>query len=82
DRYKEDPMYTTILEHPKEYKNFSISNGLIFLQLQDQKVLCITDIQINGRSTQEITIANAHLLLVHLGPQKTLDLLRDHVWWK
>ena len=27
-------------------------------------------------------ISKAHSLLAHLGANKTLDYLRDHVWWK
>ncbi|TFK46267.1 hypothetical protein OE88DRAFT_1638506, partial [Heliocybe sulcata] len=82
DRYKEDPMFNSILEKPKDYKNFSVSNGLIYLLLQGRRVLCLPDVKHNDRSVREIAISNPHMLLAHLGAQKTLDLLRDHVWWK
>lgn len=37
---------------------------------------------IQGRSAREIVISEAHSMLAHLGANKTLDYLRDHVWWK
>ena len=30
----------------------------------------------------EMIISEAHSLLAHLGVNKTLNYLRDHVWWK
>lgn len=45
-------------------------------------VLCIPKGIVNGRSTREIVISEAHSLLAHLGAGKTLDYLRDHVYWK
>ena len=37
---------------------------------------------INGRNIHEIIISEAHSVLAHLGANKTLNYLRDHVWWK
>ncbi|TFK49808.1 hypothetical protein OE88DRAFT_1632633, partial [Heliocybe sulcata] len=82
NKYSEDAFFKDILHRPKEYKNFLIDKGLIYLQLQDILVLCVPDVIVNERSVREIAISNAHVLLAHLGPQKTLDLLRDHVWWR
>ncbi|TFK49446.1 hypothetical protein OE88DRAFT_1633343, partial [Heliocybe sulcata] len=82
NKYSEDAFFKDILHRPKEYKNFLIDKGLIYLQLQDILVLCVPDVIVNERSVREIAISNTHVLLAHLGPQKTLDLLRDHVWWR
>ncbi|KZT22471.1 hypothetical protein NEOLEDRAFT_1071534, partial [Neolentinus lepideus HHB14362 ss-1] len=82
NKYDEDPMFNAILKEPKGFKNFNVEGGLVFLRLQDRRVLCIPDITYNGRNVREVVISNAHILLAHLGAQKTLDLLRDHVWWK
>ncbi|KAJ3911558.1 hypothetical protein F5877DRAFT_55200, partial [Lentinula edodes] len=81
-RYKEDPLFKKILESPKDYHNFEVINDLIYLKQRETRVLCIPRIIINGRSIQEIITAEAHSLLAHLGASKTLDYLRDHVWWK
>ena len=46
-------------------------------------MLCIpSKILINERSVRELVISEAHSMLAHLGANKTLDYLRDHVWWK
>ena len=37
---------------------------------------------VKGHSTQEIIISEAHSMLAHLGANKTLDYMHDHVWWK
>ncbi|KZT29438.1 hypothetical protein NEOLEDRAFT_1050149, partial [Neolentinus lepideus HHB14362 ss-1] len=77
-RYSEDPWFKDILENPREYKNFIVEKGLSSIK----NLQCIPDVQINGRSAQEVAISNAHTLLAHLGSHKTLELLRDHFWWK
>lgn len=82
NRYKEDPFFNRIVTTPKEFKNFSMENGLIYLQEHGQKILCIPKVIIHGRSAPEIAISEAHSLLAHLGAHKTLTYLREHVWWK
>ncbi|KZT28187.1 hypothetical protein NEOLEDRAFT_1059010, partial [Neolentinus lepideus HHB14362 ss-1] len=82
NRYKEDPWFKQILEHSREYKNFDITEGLVYLRSDEHRLLCIPDIRVNGRSAREIVISHAHSLLAHLGYHKTLEFLRDHVWWK
>ncbi|OBZ66490.1 Transposon Ty3-I Gag-Pol polyprotein [Grifola frondosa] len=82
DRYVEDKFFKDILNNPKHFKNFHINDGLVFIKDRQQELLCIPQILVNGRSAREIVITHAHSLLAHLGPYKTLGLLRDHVWWK
>ena len=48
----------------------------------DKRVLCIPKVLINGRSAREIVISEAHSILAHLGLNKTLDYLKDYIWWK
>ncbi|KAI0328359.1 hypothetical protein GY45DRAFT_1224631, partial [Cubamyces sp. BRFM 1775] len=82
ERYKEDPFYQDILTNPKHHKNFDVRDGLVLLKDRGRELLCVPNVLLNGRNVREIVIAHAHSLLAHLGPHKTLDLLRDHVWWK
>lgn len=83
-RFHEDVFFKAILDNPKYYKNFMVigKTDLILIREHDKHLLCIPDIQVNGRSAREIVILHAHSLLAHLGAYKTLGLLRDHVWWK
>ncbi|KAJ3572854.1 hypothetical protein NP233_g2799 [Leucocoprinus birnbaumii] len=81
-KYTQDSMFKIIITRPKEYKNFDIENGLIFLKQSGSKLPCIPNIIIDGRNVREIVISETHSLLAHLGSRKTLAYLRDHVWWK
>ncbi|RPD57527.1 hypothetical protein L227DRAFT_472100, partial [Lentinus tigrinus ALCF2SS1-6] len=82
DRYGEDPFFALILEAPKQYKNFVVEGGLVFIRDARKRLLCVPKILVSGRSAREIVIRHAHSLLAHLGAHRTLCLLRDHLWWK
>ena len=81
-KYIGDPVFRVILEKPDEFRNFEIKDQLIYLKSNDHRVLCIPRILIQGRNAREIIISEAHSTLAHLGAYKTLDYLRDNVWWK
>lgn len=81
-RYSEDPLFKLVLEKPAAYKNFEVSNGLIFLKQKDVHILCIPDIAVGERHIREMLISHAHSILAHLGPRKTITYLRDNVWWR
>jgi len=82
NKYQLDKFYAKIVEKPKEFRNFEVDNGLIYLKERNKRVLCIPKINIQDRNAREIVISEAHSLLAHLGASKTLDYLRDQVWWK
>ncbi|KAG9227856.1 hypothetical protein CCMSSC00406_0008678 [Pleurotus cornucopiae] len=81
-RYLEDPLFKAIVDKPKDFRNFKVSDGLIYLNEKERTVLCIPRITHEGRNLREIVIAEAHSLLAHLSTNKTVDYLRDSVWWK
>ena len=81
-QYNQDPAFQPIIAQPKDFRNFEVDGQLIYLKRQGGRVLCIPKIVINGRNAREIVISEAHSMLAHLGAGKTLDYLRDHVWWK
>jgi len=81
-RYVEDPFFDLILRNPRDYKNFEVSNGLVFLRDKERRLLCIPDVMVGPRRLREILISHAHSILAHLGPRKTITYLRDNVWWK
>ncbi len=82
DRYSEDNFFKMVEDNPAAYKNFDVSNGLIFLKSNGNLTLCIPDIKIGERRIREMVISHAHSALAHLGPSKTTTYLRDSVWWK
>ena len=81
-KYELDSAFQPIIAKPKDFRNFEVNDQLIYLKTAERKVLCIPKIVIQGRSAREIVISEAHSMLAHLGASKTLDYLRDHVWWK
>ncbi len=82
NRYSEDPFFSEIIQKPKHFKNFEVADGLVFLHDNNQQLLCIPHVIIRGRNVREVVISHAHSLLAHLGGRKTVDLLRNHIWWK
>jgi len=81
-KYGLDPAFQSIIKNPGDFSNFEVSDQIVYLKQSDKHVLCIPKTLIQGRSAREIVIAEAHSLLAHLGASKTLDYLRDNVWWK
>jgi hypothetical protein len=81
-RYGDDPFFKNILESPKSFRNFEVEDGAIYLKQEDVRLLCIPALVHQGRNLREIIVSEAHSILAHLGVRKTLDYLRDHVWWK
>ena len=74
-KYTDDPLFKTIIDKPREYKNFLVENGLVYLKSQGHKLLCIPNILIGKRTAREIVLTEAHSLLAHLGANKTLDYI-------
>ncbi|TEB32912.1 hypothetical protein FA13DRAFT_1599527, partial [Coprinellus micaceus] len=81
-RYGQDGFFSTIIERPKEYRNFRVEGGYIYQQDENRRALCIPRIVVDRRSVREMVINEAHSVLAHLGARKTIAYLRDHVWWK
>ncbi|KIL54962.1 hypothetical protein M378DRAFT_35238, partial [Amanita muscaria Koide BX008] len=79
--YKEDPFFRSVLSKLTEYADFREERGLVYKHMGDAEVLCIPDISVNERRTREVIITHVHSLLAHLGHKKTLQVLREEVWW-
>jgi len=81
-QYKEDPFFQKILDTPKVFKNFSLTeDGFIRLKLPNRIVVCIPDIKIGEWTLREMVIDQAHSLLAHLGAKKMVSYLHEYVWW-
>jgi len=81
-KYRLDPAFQSIIKNPGDFRNFEVSDQIVYLKQSDKCMLCIPKTLKQGRSAREIVIAEAHSLLAHLGASKTLDYLQDNVWWK
>lgn len=84
EHYAKDPVFRAVQENPKSYRNFEVDvkTKLMFMKQHERRVLCVPNAIVNGRSVREILISEAHSLLAHLGASKTINYLRDQVWWK
>ncbi|CAG7852966.1 Transposon Ty3-I Gag-Pol polyprotein AltName: Full=Gag3-Pol3; AltName: Full=Transposon Ty3-2 TYA-TYB polyprotein; Contains: RecName: Full=Capsid protein; Short=CA; AltName: Full=p24; Contains: RecName: Full=Spacer peptide p3; Contains: RecName: Full=Nucleocapsid protein p11; Short=NC; Contains: RecName: Full=Ty3 protease; Short=PR; AltName: Full=p16; Contains: RecName: Full=Spacer peptide J; Contains: RecName: Full=Reverse transcriptase/ribonuclease H; Short=RT; Short=RT-RH; AltName: Full=p55; Contains: Re len=81
-RYSDDSFFAPIAENPVGYNHFMLDDGLLYHKTDGKRVLCIPDVEIEGRKVREILITHAHSILAHLGAEKTLSYLRENVWWK
>ncbi|PBK84502.1 hypothetical protein ARMGADRAFT_943328 [Armillaria gallica] len=81
-RYSDDPLFKRVVENPDHFANFEWNQdtGLLYLKKDNDRLLCIPRVLVNGRSAQEIIISEAHSILAHLGASKMLDYLRQSVW--
>ncbi|KIL54486.1 hypothetical protein M378DRAFT_30200, partial [Amanita muscaria Koide BX008] len=79
--YGDDTFFTKVVSQPDTFSDFRVTDGLIFKRSGVVEVLCIPDIVLGERKAREVIIAHAHSLLAHLGYKKTLQLLREEVWW-
>jgi hypothetical protein len=79
---RDDKFFARMIDTPQDFKNFSVTNGLVYLTDRGRLLLCVPDCRISARSAREIVIEHAHSLLAHLGSARTLAHLRNIVWWK
>jgi len=83
-KYNDDVLFAKVIENPRHFKNFELTkDGLMYMRSGDgNQVLCIPAAKSGNHTAHEIVISEAHSLLAHLGPRKTLTYLRELVWWK
>ncbi|KAF8190255.1 hypothetical protein K438DRAFT_1493340, partial [Mycena galopus ATCC 62051] len=77
--YAEDVFFKKIVEHPTEYRGFSLQDGLIYSRNHgNEEVVCILN---REKSVRGMLIEQAHETLRHYGGQRTSDYLRQWYWW-
>src|SRR6266436_9603325 len=81
--YKLSQIHQEILENPRNFKNFSIKDGLI-TRLGEGGTTQIVVLKGNykRKSIQGIILENIHETLGHLGSKKMVEILCRHFWWK
>ena len=82
NKYKDDVIFRKVIQSPKNYKNFEATiDGLLYLKREGKRCLAIPDIAVKGEKLRKVLIKEAHITLAHLSALKTLELLRNSVWW-
>jgi hypothetical protein len=81
--YKNNPMFSKVLENPGHYLNFRVFEGIIHTRNRlGDECLCIPRALYRGNcSLPKVTIDHAHDTLGHLGSQKTLEYACRWFWW-
>jgi len=80
--YPKDLLLSKVLENVTHHKNFEITEDLIYTHnCAGDSVLCIPSIVQKKRRLTEVIIAQAHKVLGHFGPQKTVDYICCYYWW-
>jgi transposase InsO family protein len=83
NNYASDSFFASIIKNPTHFRNFEFVDGVIYLHHHARRLLCIpASVMYKGQSLREILISEAHSLLAHLGPLKTVTYMQDHLWWK
>jgi len=83
DGYKEDSVFSKVVDNPGHYPTFRLNEGLMHTKNRlGENCLCIPRSLINGkRSLPEVVIDLLHTTLGHLGAQKTSEYTRRWFWW-
>jgi Integrase zinc binding domain/Integrase core domain len=80
--YKEDKLFSKILEEPNRYSTFKMRDNLMYSKnFAGEEVLCIPRTMHDRRRLTEIIIDQGHAALGHFGPQKTSEYIRRWYWW-
>ena len=77
--YREDKIYSKILENPKAHTKFGVKEGLIFIKNNlSQDVICISPKATHkGKQLIKIIIDHAHNIIGHFGQFKHLSTSGD-----
>ena len=83
DGYKNDSVFSKVVNNPGHYPVFRVINDLVYTKNHlGQDCLCVPRSLLKGkRSLPEIVINHAHDTLGHLGAQKTSEYARRWFWW-
>ena len=82
--YREDKLYSKILENPKAHVKFGVKEGLIFTKNNlSRDVICVSPKAIRkGKRLIEIIIDHAHNIIGHFGQFITSQYIRRYFWWQ
>jgi hypothetical protein len=71
-----------VLDNLGHHNHFDITNGLLYTQNHaGEAVLYILNEFFCKQHLTEVIIMQAHKVLRHLGPQKSVNYVRRHYWW-
>ena len=82
NNYVKDKVFNKIIMNLSHYKSFQVRDGYIYTKnWNNEEVLCVPWTMFDKRTTTQIFIDHAHMMLRHFRAQKTSEYLRHWVWW-
>jgi hypothetical protein len=82
DNYPEDPLFSKILERPKDHPAFRQHNGLIWTRnVNKEWVVCLPRGRVDRQMIRGLVIDQAHTVLGHFRAQRTADYIHRWYWW-
>jgi hypothetical protein len=80
--YASDTLLTKVWSDIDQYDNYWRNGQLLYTKNRDgSPVTCVPNTIWKERKLPEIIIDDAHRVLGHLGPSKTLSYIRRWFWW-
>ncbi|KAF8228914.1 hypothetical protein L208DRAFT_1161297, partial [Tricholoma matsutake] len=80
--YVKDQIFKKILESPGDHPDFSIQNGFIWRENRGgDNILCIPTSTSKDTTLHGHIIEQAHSIVGHFGPVKTLEYIQHWYWW-
>ena len=76
--YPCDKLFAMVIDKPDDYKTFTIVDKIIRTKnLMGNNIVCIPC----NRDLVTCLITQAHDMLGHFGPQRTVEYIRRWYWW-
>ncbi len=80
--YEEDRFLSHVFKSPECYNKFELSKGILWtINHQGERMICIPQGLVKGKSMQGSLVDACHRTLGHLGARKTLEYVRRWFWW-
>jgi hypothetical protein len=80
--YDHDSLFAKVLKQPDQHAAFTIRDQLIWSRNRGgEQVLCVPSTKMGHQSLHGVIIDQAHTIVGHFGPQRTVDYIRRWYWW-
>ena len=80
--YPEDSFFSLIYLHPERYNKFELHKNYLWTKNRsNERVICVPQGLLKGKSIRGCIISACHTTVGHLGASKTLEYIRHWFWW-
>ena len=80
--YKKDKFFAKVWDNPSCYEKFKVHKELLWtINRVGQRVVCVPNGMLRGKSLRGVLIDTCHLTIGHLGSERMLGYVRQWFWW-